>query len=271
MSKFNIQIYVVSHSAEDIQKIRSDDLYTPLFVGRNGKDNLGYCSDDSGDNISYKNSDLSELTGLYWMWKNSDADIIGLCHYRRYFKNEKGKLLNQNDIKNYLRNYDILMAKKTYLIKNSLNETYKGTYYIKVFKETRKAIEKLHPECLNTYDNVMGQNSFSCYNMFVTSKEIMSNYCNWLFPIIEELEINIDLEEEKRIIGVITEYLFNVWVTYQNLNVKELPLYYLGNMLKFRMYLSNNKLFRRLYLKISKNSNVEEKIHNLFYAKKKYY
>lgn len=26
----------------------------PLFVGRNGKDNLGFLSDDQGDNISEK-------------------------------------------------------------------------------------------------------------------------------------------------------------------------------------------------------------------------
>ena len=89
MSNINMQIFVVSHSEEDIKKIKSDELYAPLFVGRNGKDSYGFFSDDSGDNISYKNSDLSELTGLYWMWKNTNFDIIGLCHYRRFFKNDE--------------------------------------------------------------------------------------------------------------------------------------------------------------------------------------
>lgn len=42
-----IQLYVVSHSEEDIKTIRNDEIYTPSFVGRNGKDNLGFCSDDS--------------------------------------------------------------------------------------------------------------------------------------------------------------------------------------------------------------------------------
>ena len=43
----NIRIYVISHSEEDIKKIKEDEIYVPLFVGRNGKDNLGFLSDDS--------------------------------------------------------------------------------------------------------------------------------------------------------------------------------------------------------------------------------
>ena len=46
---------------------------------------LGYQGDDAGDNISEKNPYYCELTGLYWAWKNLDADYIGLAHYRRHF------------------------------------------------------------------------------------------------------------------------------------------------------------------------------------------
>ena len=94
--KENIKIYVISHSAEDIKKIDMDeDIYVPLFVGLNGKDNLGFLSDDQGDNISEKNPSYCELTGLYWMWKQSKEDIIGLCHYRRYFNNDNGSLIQK--------------------------------------------------------------------------------------------------------------------------------------------------------------------------------
>jgi hypothetical protein len=43
-------------------------------------------TDDTGDSISSKNVHYSELTGWYWLWKNMrDLEVIGLCHYRRYF------------------------------------------------------------------------------------------------------------------------------------------------------------------------------------------
>lgn len=35
---------------------------------------------DDGDNILSKNLYFSELAGLYCMWKQSKADILGLCH-----------------------------------------------------------------------------------------------------------------------------------------------------------------------------------------------
>ena len=61
--------------------------YLPVQVGRAiAREDLGYTGDDSGENISAKNRNYCELTAQYWAWKNrSDADYIGLCHYRRYF------------------------------------------------------------------------------------------------------------------------------------------------------------------------------------------
>ena len=37
MESSNIQVYVVSHSVDDIKDIDANDIYTPLFVGRDGK------------------------------------------------------------------------------------------------------------------------------------------------------------------------------------------------------------------------------------------
>ena len=42
------------------------------------------------DNISSKNEGYSELTAMYWAWKNlkklyPDVKYVGLYHYRRFF------------------------------------------------------------------------------------------------------------------------------------------------------------------------------------------
>ena len=47
-----------------------DNMYVPLQVGTAIDSPLGYLRDDTGDNISALNGYYSELTGLYWIWKN---------------------------------------------------------------------------------------------------------------------------------------------------------------------------------------------------------
>lgn len=47
---------------------------------------LPFIGDDTGDHISDLNPHFSELTALYWYWKNHPmAEHVGSCHYRRYF------------------------------------------------------------------------------------------------------------------------------------------------------------------------------------------
>ena len=43
----------------------TDEVYLPIHVGRDGKQDLGYTGDNTGENISIKNANYFELTGLY--------------------------------------------------------------------------------------------------------------------------------------------------------------------------------------------------------------
>ena len=117
----DIKILVATHKKYDMP---SEDIYLPIHVGREGKEDLGYQGDNQGENISLKNSNYCELTGLYWAWKNLQCDVIGLSHYRRYFtdkskfevaKNKNNKMdliLNKQDIDKILKNADIIVPKK---------------------------------------------------------------------------------------------------------------------------------------------------------------
>ena len=143
MESSNIQVYVVSHSEEDIKDIDANDIYVPLFVGRDGKDNLGFVSDDTGDNISEKNPYFCELTGLYWMWKQSKADIIGLCHYRRYFVNEKNQLLEKDEIETILKDYDLIIPNFGTSLLENVYEDYDNEHYGKDLDLCRDLIKKM--------------------------------------------------------------------------------------------------------------------------------
>jgi hypothetical protein len=79
----NIVIAVAAHKP---YWIPADDIYLPMQVGSLGQTAFEGCvRDDSGEQISGKNASYSELTGLYWLWKNTAADYIGITHYRRHF------------------------------------------------------------------------------------------------------------------------------------------------------------------------------------------
>ena len=245
--KRNIKIYVISHSKDDIKKIDMDkDIYVPLFVGRDGKDNLGFLSDDTGDNISYRNHNYCEMTGFYWMCKNSDADIIGLVHYRRYFsKKSFGKPINRQDIEEYLNNYDLIVPEKNVYIKGNVYENV-GPNLINHIHLARDTIEKLYPDYLESFDKVMNGGELSFFNMFIGSKELMNKYSDWIFSILFDMDDKFDLSLQPRLPGVLTELLFNVWIEHNNLKTKELKLRYLGTKLSLKMFFIKTKFFRKL-------------------------
>ena len=251
----NMQIYVVSHDENDIKQIKSNEIYIPLFVGRNGKDNLGFLSDDNGDNISHKNNSYCELTGLYWMWKNSDANIIGLVHYRRYFaKWRLGKRLGKKKLDDIFEKYDIILPKKTTSLFNSVYEDYSHWNYAKDLDLCEEVIKEICPEYSDSYTKIINGKELYYYNMFIAPKEIIDKYCEWVFPILNEVEKRVDMtgydEYQKRIYGFLTERLFDVWMDKQNLKVKECSLKVDGLRLNIHMWISKRWIVRQFYKKV---------------------
>ena len=113
-------IYVMTHKPVELSL---PEHYQKLFVGAKkltteGKEALkGYVFDDCGENISQKNSSYCELTGMYWIWKNQQDDIVGLTHYRRFF-GKPDELLSMEEAKAILKDCDIIVAKRQWVEKN---------------------------------------------------------------------------------------------------------------------------------------------------------
>ncbi|MBQ6138742.1 MAG: DUF4422 domain-containing protein [Methanobrevibacter sp.] len=227
MSNKKTKIYVVTHKKYD--NIAENDVYTPLFVGAKDKESYGYLRDDTGDNISEKNQYYSELTGLYWMWKNSDADIVGLNHYRRLLVNGflgTGDLLKKEQIERDLEENAVIVSKR----KKEIESVY-DNFLLYVSKEdfliSCELFEEFYPEYKETFYKVLYGNDLFSYSIFVAYKDWFDSYCSWLFPYLFELEKKIyesNNLEQKRVIGYIAEILLDVYIKHNEFKAKE---YYL--------------------------------------------
>ncbi len=211
------QIYCLSH--KDFTPPQNN-IYIPLSVFH-----------DRGDNIAEKNCYYSELTGCYWAWKNSNADIIGICHYRRYLLNEKGSLLNSSEIESVLNQYDLITPKVL-----TLNFSYEygfsknhKPYYL---YELRKLLEEKYPKELMIYDTLVKDVHTLFGNMLICRAGLFKDYHSWLFDILFNLEDRIVIDEDdsyhRRIFGFISEFLLYVYIVMNNLKTKQVMVGMVG-------------------------------------------
>ena len=205
-----IKIIVALHKK---YKLLEDDKYLPVFVGAAISDlDLQYQRDDEGENISSKNQYYSELTGLYWAYKNLKADYIGSCHYHRYFDLSKIAI----------ENYDIILPKKRNYYIETIYDQYRHAHGPEGLDTAREIIKKDHQDYLEYFDKHMLKTSEHNYNMFIMKYDIFINYCDFLFDIlfkIEERLGNVD-----RLYGYISERLLDVYIDKNKHKYKEVKV-----------------------------------------------
>ena len=226
----SMKIYILTHKKFDYEK---NELYEPLLNGSALlNEDFGYTRDDTGDNISELNPYYAELTGEYWAWKNSNVDIIGFCHYRRYFVNLPSmKKIERKDIEKILKDYDIIMPQKRYTNKANIEEIRQGHIDSNIcqtaedYEILRKIIAEKTPEYLDSFNEVLEEKEVYWYNMYVCKKEIFDDYFEWMYTILEEYRKQNDFSKyedgNKRVLGYLSERLINVYIKKHNLKVKE--------------------------------------------------
>lgn len=239
-----VKILVACHKADP--NIRQDDIYMPIQVGKalHPELDLGFQCDNTGDNISEKNGSYCELTALYWAWKNlKDVDYIGLAHYRRYLdysnsdireviplrswnpKNEKSNLLKK------LSPSTIITSRHNIYPYNVAVDYARG-HHGDDLKEVYRIIEEKFPLYKPAFIRaILNSNSSSPYNMFIVPWHIFDEYCNFLFPLLNEVEKRTSTRDynnyQKRLIGFIAERLMNVFFekkSEENVKILTLPV-----------------------------------------------
>ena len=229
----DIKILVATHKP---YWMPSDSVYMPIHVGREGKTDIGFTGDNTGDNISTKNPYFCELTGLYWAWKNLNCEYTGLCHYRRYYSTGKGekkeRIMSRFDYERLLSMYDVVVpAKRNYYIE-TVRSQYEHAHNKRDLDEVQQIVHEKYLMYDRAFETVMKRKRLHILNMFAMKKELFNQYCEWLFDILFTLEKRIDISDytpyEARVFGFLSERLFNVWLEYHStLAVKEVPVVFL--------------------------------------------
>jgi len=266
------EIYVCYH--KENSNYLKNDAVIPIEVGAALKDeHLGILKDDDGDNISGKNKNYCELTALYRLWKNSDADYTGLMHYRRLFDLSFGTKrwyngfpdnileqlsLNSSAINYLMKDCDIIMPMKRVVQQSkTIYSYYIKTHYISDMDKTLEILKTKYPEFYDTAIDVLKNgNKMYLYNMFIAPKKFLDEYCEWLFDILGTLEQDIQPEVEtrdefqQRVYGFLSERLLTIYVEYmkkQGLRVKEAPVVYCeAKKKRYDVFQTRTKIYKIL-------------------------
>lgn len=237
-------MYVITHKHFDYKNLPEG--YEPILVGSNKNPNPdGFMQDNQGDNISNKNDSYCELTGLYWFWKHGQEKYVGLSHYRRFFADYSSRkrmylheLVNGsvapievNKLNGFLESgYQFVASQPEAGGPGTLWQQFDRNHHIKDMMILENVIKTNYPDYITAFENVMKHNNVgSFFNMFYTSRHLMSEYCEWLFDVLSKVEKKTDISSydtyQKRLYGFFAERLMNVWIKKNGIKVKYLPVY----------------------------------------------
>jgi len=214
------ELYICSHF---LTSFPEDPHYIPIHVGKAlGSENLGILGDDTGDSISALNKSFCELTALYWMWKNSHADIIGLNHYKRFLAPKTNKIefggrdiAGSDDFAELFEGVDIIVPTPVNFAHSAYEHYANNHIHFDLFL-LREQIKEHYPNYIDAYDFILGQNRMIICNMFVSYKKIIDEYCYFLFTILlamQKMRFYVSYDAyQKRVFGFLAERLFNVWL-----------------------------------------------------------
>ena len=226
MPKPDVKILVCYHKPDYLFK---DDILTPIHVGRSlAKERMSpdderlkwlmsnLIGDDTGDNISKKNASYNELTAVYWAWKNyeelGNPDYIGLMHYRRHFIYRDLGDIAEITVKQVDENYHSLtdysfgtleqLLSETDIVfhegkVSSIQEHYAENHDINDLHSVISILDELHPLYSRTAHSYLTQDKGSFCNMFIFSRDLFLEYCEWLFSILDAYEASHDLTEKR--------------------------------------------------------------------------
>lgn len=202
------------------------------------------------DNISAKNKWYGDFTSIYWAWKNlKDVDIIGTSHYRRYLADSNWlskwqdeyylswskftqRKYQTNKLTRLLNRCDFVMLYTLQLGIQTVREQYIQYHpYPENLDYVTEALRRIHPESVEVWLEMLGEKSLQLGYLFLTRWEQFDELCEWLYPVLVELEKRIDLSKyegyQSRVIAFLYERLVPVFIRTKGYKIEQRSCYFI--------------------------------------------
>ena len=147
--------------------------------------------DDTGESISALNAYYNELTGLYWVWKNTDYKYTGICHYRRRFESDVVLLP-------LIRGEADVILPLPFVIGNDLRTYYKHFGEEVYYDLMLLVIKEKYPAYYDTAVWCTSHCVFLPNNICIARRDILDEYCSFLFDVIFLVEERMKMYSGKR-------------------------------------------------------------------------
>ncbi len=207
----NIEVYMVKfHQDRKSEAVAIPEWLIPIQVGKSLTDmRIAEICDNVGENISLKNSDYSEGTALYWIWKNtSGQDYVGLFHYRRHMA------LGADSLKQ-LAKYDVLLTVPSFVSK-PIKEFFCSKFILEHDWNRMMGYIKEYDEAY--YETALIYEKEQCYfpcNIFIIRRMYFDELCAFVFGVLEKVDSyykNIHMIRMDRYLGYLVENLVSIYM-----------------------------------------------------------
>ena len=144
-----------------------------------------------------------------------------------------GKRLQRDDVERILvrDGYDLIihpLLDLRWRVVHNISLIVGDELNILAYDQFDDAIRTCQPEYRDAFEDVMRGTKFYPKNMFVCSREIMNQFCDWLFSFILDATDKVDVtgrsEYEKRVCGYYGETMWTIWLRRQNMKIYEMPI-----------------------------------------------
>lgn len=212
LSQKDTDSYVVlSHFDKADVSEKSLEQYIPLQVGATLTDVRKGCQTDAtGINISQKNRDYSECTGIYWIWKNtSGQDYVGINHYRRRL------MFDEDNLKEIKRQgIDVTLSLPHFCV-TTVREFFMRFVSKKDWELMTNAILLNHSERIELWEKYENGHFYFHGNLALWKREWFDKYCEFAFGIAEQIEAEYEkrgIIRQDRYMGFLFENLTSFFV-----------------------------------------------------------